>query len=272
MRIGVVAPAGRLERETAERVTALAATTRPDVELVVHPQCFLASGHFAGTDEKRLEAFVEMANDPGIDAIWFGRGGYGSNRIASAAIDLLGRAARDKAYLGFSDIGYLLGGLYRAGFPAIAHGPMVADIRHEGGEGAVARALAWLVDRDLKAVEPTVEAGVPRTAFNLTILGTLLGTALEPDLDGHVLMLEDVGEAAYRVDRAMSHLVGQPAMQRLRGIRAGRFDPVPSNDPDFGQEPVEIVRCWCERAGIPYLGRADIGHDVGNKVVPFGKS
>lgn len=272
MRIGVVAPAGRLEREAAERVTALAAATRPDVELVFDPQCYLASGHFAGTDEERLSAFVGAANDPGIDAIWFARGGYGSNRIALAAIDQLGRAAREKAYLGFSDMGYLLGGLYRAGFPTIAHGPMVADIRHERGEEAVARALAWLVDRDPKALEPNVETGVPRVAFNLTILGTLLGTALEPNLDDHVLMLEDVGEAAYRVDRAMSHLVGQPAMHRLRGIRAGRFDPVPANNPDFGQEPVEIVRCWCERARIPYFGRADIGHDIANKVVPFGKS
>jgi muramoyltetrapeptide carboxypeptidase len=45
---------------------------------------------------------------------------------------------------------------------------------------------------------------------------------------------------------------------------------VPDNDPDFGASEEEVFLYWCARAGIPYLGRADIGHDAGNKVVPFG--
>jgi muramoyltetrapeptide carboxypeptidase len=45
---------------------------------------------------------------------------------------------------------------------------------------------------------------------------------------------------------------------------------VPPNDPDFGQTPEQIVLHWCERTGIPYLGRADIGHDAHNKIVPYG--
>ena len=54
-----------------------------------------------------------------------------------------------------------------------------------------------------------------------------------------------------------------------RGTRPADTDVTP-NDPDFGQTPEEIVRFWCERSGIPYLGPADIGHDGDNKVVPFG--
>ena len=56
----------------------------------------------------------------------------------------------------------------------------------------------------------------------------------------------------------------------MAGIRLGRCSDVPENDPDFGRTEEEIARYWCERSGIPYLGRADIGHDVDNKVVPFG--
>ena len=270
MRIGVVAPAGRLQRETAEQFVAFAAARRPDVTIDLHPQCFLSHGHFAGADEERLEAFVAFANDPAFDAIWFARGGYGSNRIAAAAVEQLSAPARDKAYLGYSDLGYMLAALYKAGFSHLAHGPMPYGISHADGAAAVARGLDWLADRSETCLEPTLEPGVPVVAFNLTVLGTLLGTDLEPDLTDHVLMLEDVGEMAYRIDRAMSHLTGQPGMQRLRGIRAGRFAPVPENDPPFGEAPADIVRAWCGRAGIPFLGAADIGHDAANKVVPFG--
>ncbi|HCK84695.1 MAG TPA: LD-carboxypeptidase, partial [Hyphomonadaceae bacterium] len=81
-------------------------------EIVFHKQCFLSAGHFAGDDAARAAAFVEFANDPGLDAIWFARGGYGACRMAEAALAQLNDAARAKTYLGYSDAGALLGGLY----------------------------------------------------------------------------------------------------------------------------------------------------------------
>jgi muramoyltetrapeptide carboxypeptidase len=269
MRIGIVAPSGRFTQEAADRVTAIA-SARGDVELVFHPQCFLSHNHFAGPDEERLGAFVAMANDPGLDALWFARGGYGACRIAEKAVAALGPAARDKAYLGYSDGGYLLAALYRAGFEQVAHGPMLQDVVREGGEAAAGRALDWLATCSPDAVEPSLSPGQSHAAFNITVLGLLLGTPLEPDLTGHILLLEDVAEHAYRIDRAMFHLSAQPAMRRIAGIRLGRVSDIPVNDPDFGATPEEIVRYWCTRSGIAFLGAADIGHDSENKVVPFG--
>lgn len=270
MRIAVVAPSSRLSPEAAERTAAVAARLRPDAEIVFHPQCFLSHGHFAGDDGARENALVEAANDPGFDALWFARGGYGACRIAEGAIGRMGPAARDKAWLGYSDAGYLLAGLYRAGFPHVAHGPMPQDAMRDGGEAAVGRALAWLAARDPAALEPGLERGARHAAFNITVYGLLLGTPLEPDLTGHVLLIEDVSEHMYRTDRAMFHIASNPAARRLAGIRLGRCSEVPENDPDFGQTEEEVVRHWCARAGIPFLGRADIGHDAANKVVPFG--
>ena len=60
------------------------------------------------------------------------------------------------------------------------------------------------------------------------------------------------------------------AVRRAAGLMLGRCSLIPENDPDFGRSEEEVARHWCERSGIPYLGRADIGHDVDNKVVPFG--
>lgn len=271
MKIGVAATASVFLTEIADAVTALVAERWPggEVELVFHPDAYQVSGHFAGDDATRGNAFVELANDPTIDAIWFGRGGYGSNRIAEDAIGRLTDVARSKRYLGYSDAGFLLAGMYRAGFTGLAHGPMAGDIRRENGRAAVDRALDWLVDCAPSALEPHLD-GRPTVAFNLVVLDALVGTPLEPDLSGHVLMLEDVDEELYRVDRMLFHLTSQTSIRRVAGLRVGRVAFRPNDTADFGMTADEIARHWCRRSGIPYLGAADIGHDAGNKVVPFG--
>ncbi len=283
MRIGVVAPSCTLAPELADRVRALAAAHYPGVDLVFDAQCGLTKGHFAGPDDARADAFVAMANDPAIDAIWFARGGYGSNRMVGAALARLTDAARNKAYIGYSDAGFLLAGLYRKGLGRLAHGPMPADIKRTGGEAAVLRALAWLADPDhaetfrpvgalggLNLAPPLSGTRHKLAAFNLTVFSSLLGTPLEPDLTDHILMLEDVDEYMYRLDRTLFHVTSQPSVRQVAGIMLGRCDPIPDNDPDFGMDEEQVVRHWCGVSGIPYLGRADIGHDADNKVIPFG--
>ncbi|MAC59576.1 MAG: LD-carboxypeptidase, partial [Novosphingobium sp.] len=112
-RIAVCAPSTPITREDADRVLALAAAEFSGLMLDIHPQCFASQGHFAGSEEERLSAFVECANDPQVDAVWFARGGYGACRIAEDALAGLTHAAQDKLFLGYSDAGYMLGGLYR---------------------------------------------------------------------------------------------------------------------------------------------------------------
>lgn len=269
-RIAVCAPSAAFSRADADRVTALAAQTHPTAELIFHDQCFLEAGHFAGTDQQRLDAFVALANDPGIDAIWFARGGYGACRFAEEAINQLKAPARRKTYLGYSDQGNLLGALYRAGIGWPVHGSMVADIRREGGGAAVKRALDWLVKADPKALESHIERGSKYAAFNLMTLAMMVGTPLMPDLKGHVLMVEEVSEYLYAFDRAFFHVAEHLKNARLAGLRLGRVSDIPENDRPFGEDAEEIARRWCGKYGIAYLGRADIGHDSDNKVVPFG--
>jgi muramoyltetrapeptide carboxypeptidase len=269
MRIAVVAPSTPILPQDAERARALAAARFPEAELHFHPQCFAVHNHFAGPDRRRAAAFLEAANDRTFDAVWIARGGYGSCRIAEEVLAGLAPAARDKTYLGYSDFGYLLAGLYRLGFPHLFHGPMVRDLGRDDGEAAGLRALSWLTRRDPAALEPGL-TDVQTAAFNVTVFAHMLGTPLQPDLTGHVLLLEDVSEHMYRTDRAMFHITSNPGVRRAVGIRLGRCSDVPVNDPDFGESEEDVFRFWCARSGIPYLGRADIGHDADNKVVPFG--
>jgi muramoyltetrapeptide carboxypeptidase len=271
MRITVTAPSRPLLPEVAERVAGLVAERWGGaVELRFHPQCFLSEGHFAGPDRARAQAFAEAANDPGTDAVWFGRGGYGAARMVEAAMAALGPAAAGKQYLGYSDGGVLLAALHGAGIGRPAHGPLVDDVRREGGEAAVLRALSWLVEADPGALEAGLaEDPGPPLPFNLAIVTSLLGTPWEPEFDGRVLLLEEVAEPTYRTDRMLGQLFQHPGVRRAGGVRMGRFSQVQPNDPEFGRGEEAIVREWCGRAGVPFLGFADIGHDAGNKVVPF---
>lgn len=224
-RIAICAPSTPITRDVAERVGALAAAEFPELTLQFHPQCFVQEGHFAGSDEVRLKALLDCANDPAFDAVWFAKGGYGANRIAARAIEAMSDEAQDKTFLGYSDCGYLLAALYRGRIGHPVHGPMPVDIRRQGGDEAIRRALGWLAG----------DAG-----------------GLEPSLDE-----TPSGDHT-------QHLRG------VAGIRLGRVSDVPENDRPFGCGAQDIARDWCERAGIPFLGTADIGHDAANKIVPFG--
>ena len=170
-RIAICAPATPITREHADAARALVADEYPGLSLHFHEQCFTGLGHFAGSDVNRMDAFVECANDVSFDAVWFAKGGYGSNRIAAEAVKKLGYAARNKAYVGFSDCGYLLGTLYRAGIGQAVHGSMPVSSRSENGKVALRRVLDWFSGDD-SGLEPSLD-GRPTVAFNLMTLAMM---------------------------------------------------------------------------------------------------
>ena len=149
-------------------------------------------------------AFLEVANDSGFDALWFARGGYGSCRIAEEVLAGLGPAARKKAYLGYSDAGYVLAGLYRAGFERVAHGPMPGDVRRDGGG-----------DRGLRLI-PADQGREPARS------GALVRSDLPGQRDpGRVV--DEVGVRLLDVDDegVDLRLVGDPDEVRHAAARAG---------------------------------------------------
>jgi len=265
--IAICAPATPITRDHATALERLVAAEFPSTRVTFHDQCFAQAGHFAGDDLVRLSALLDCANDPAFDVVWFAKGGYGSNRIAEAAIAQMNDAARAKTYVGFSDCGYLLAALYRAGIGQCAHGSMPVSARSENGREAVRRVLRWL-SGDNSGLEPSLDGVVPAAAFNLITLAMLAKTPIMPDLSGHILMVEEVSEHLYAVDRAFFSIAN--SMPRLAGIRLGAVTAIPENHVEFGQDEVAIATYWCRRAGIPYLGRAQIGHNSANSVVPFG--
>lgn len=265
--IAICAPATPITRDHAAALEGLVAAEFPAHRVTFHEQCFARAGHFAGDDLTRLTGLLDCANDPAFDAVWFAKGGYGSNRIAEAAIARMNSAARAKTYVGFSDCGYLLAALYRHGIGQSVHGSMPVSAMSETGREAVRRVLNWF-QGDTSGLEPNLDGATPAAAFNLITLAMLSGTPLMPDLSGHVVMVEEVSEHLYAVDRLFFHLAS--VLPGAKGLRLGTVTDIPENYVEFGQSEEDIAQFWCARAGVPYLGRAMIGHTSANRVVPFG--
>ena len=140
------------------------------------------------------------------------------------------------------------------------------------GEAAINRALDWLVRRDPAALEPGIEG--PAMAFNLTVLSSLLGTPLEPDFTGVDLMIEDVSEQLYRIDRTMFHVSASAATSAASPASASAGSATSS--PTTPNSPVDEAassRIGAPVAGIAFGGSADIGHDAAQqgRAVPGDK-
>ena len=269
MRIGIVAASSVARPDALSPMMAFAALAYPEADFTVSPHAFDRAGHFAGDDDIRAAAFLALANDPAIDAIWFLRGGYGSNRLLSRVMPALGDAARRKTYMGYSDAGFLLAALYARRIGRPCHGPMVSDMNRQRGDQTVARALGWMVSHERAGLEPGLK-GQPSVALNLSILTALIGTPWLPDLADHVLIVEEVSEAMYAIDRMLFTLGSATQLRSLAGVRLGMVNDIKANEPAWGESLDEMMTRWCRELGVPYLGRAQVGHDQANCVVPFG--
>jgi len=272
MKIAVMAPANRVDEHSLDAVPAIAAEY--GVELVIDPQSWASGGGhtWAGPDQLRADTFLKYANDPSFDAVWFARGGYGSNRLFELIFPHLEEPARHKSYVGYSDMGFMLGALYarRVGKPI--HGPMPIDVNRKDNGASVRRTLAWLTKGDKAALDPgIIGSGRPAAAFNLSILDSLIGTPWLPDLADHDLLIEEVDEHLYRVDRMMFHVAHATQLGNVASIRLGSISlPAADGQADFGHTPDQIAWHWSKAMKVPYEGRALIGHDSNNHVVPFG--
>jgi muramoyltetrapeptide carboxypeptidase len=147
--------------------------------------------------------------------------------------------------------------------------------RNDTGEDA-GWVLGWLIDGDKRGLEPSLLTDKrPAAAFNLSILAALIGTPWLPDLTDHVLMIEEVDEPLYRIDRMLFQMAHATQLKGVAGIRLGQVTAVKDNGEaggnyNFGETLDQMIVRWCNEMGVPYLGRAEIGHVRLNRVVPFG--
>ena len=268
-RIAVVAPASAFDRASFEAgLAVLAARYRP----VFDPGCFARTRYLAGDDSRRLDELTAALADDSVKAIVAARGGYGTLRLLADLWPKLRAAAfPPKPVVGFSDLTALHAVLQAAGWVSI-HGPVVTQLGAQ--PPAVAERLVHLLE---SPVAPAPLRGTPLAAGvvegpllggNLSLLTRLLGTRYLPDLDGAILLLEDVGERPYRLDRMWTHMQLAGVFARVRGIVLGSFTACEESGADYTSG--EVLRELAVSTGLPCAAGFPIGHGDVNEPVPLG--
>jgi muramoyltetrapeptide carboxypeptidase len=285
--IGVVAPAGPLDRERINR--ALVRLRQRGFRTKTYGDIYRSRGYLAGDDATRAAELMAAFSDPETAAVWCARGGYGVARLLDR-IDFDGIRHQPKVFIGFSDITALHLAIHKRTGLVTFQGPNLqdgfgkADDMLAANETALWRAV-WAEEQsnppsgyklDNIGIESstmrTIRAGRATgqlTGGNLAVLAGLMGTPFEIETTGRILFLEDVGERLYRVDRYLAQLWLGGKLQAASGVLIGSFsyDEEPSEPPET---VAELFDDYFSRLNVPVLAGFPAGHRRKNLTLPMG--
>jgi muramoyltetrapeptide carboxypeptidase len=266
--IAVVAPAGPFERKLFSK--GLSTLESMGFQTWVPDEIFEKTGYLAGPDAHRAQLVNRLFKDPAINAIICARGGFGSLRILPL-VDFDAIRTNPKIFMGYSDITSLLNTITARYGLVTFHGPVVTTLA-EAPEFTRQSMLAAISSDAHLEVTPangvTIKAGKaqnPIIGGNLTTLCHLLGTPFEPRLENHILLLEDRGEAHYRIDRMLFQMKLAGCFEGIAGLVLGSFENCGSLDGIY-----KIFEEHFKDISIPILGGFDVGHGEQNLTIPFG--
>ncbi len=271
--IALIAPAGpaELDAEQAEQWV-----RNRGYNLRIFPGVLERDGYLAGSDDTRLNDLHAAFADPQIDAIFCLRGGYGTPRLLDRLdFDLL--RANPKPFVGYSDLTAVHLAISRyAGFVTF-HGPMfkvdlLGDkqqptesslfslLRGQLGAGSV---LAHPVAYPLTTIAPGIACG-RLLGGNLSMIAAVMGTPFEIDADGIILLIEDVNEPIYRIDRLLTHLRLAGKLAQVAGVLVGDVAGVDKAALE------RLLKQTFEPLCIPVLAGWRSGHCDPNLTLPMG--
>jgi len=272
--IGIVAPASNIKSEMLD--AGCRELERLGFRTLYRPDILKTHRYFSGTDERRAAELLEMVRNPDVKAIFCARGGYGSGRlIPYLEPDLF--LAHPKIILGSSDITMLLSFLNRHGMVGF-HGPMVATSMRLGEQGYDRSILIRMLKGDPNIQFPMDHTSVLRSGEAegrlaggcLSLVVATLGTSFEIDTDDTILILEDLGEKPYQIDRMLTQLKHAGKLAKVRGIVFGEMLDC-TNLPNQGYTLEEVILDVLEGTTFPILYGFSTGHTSrANIVVPFG--
>ncbi len=262
-RVGVIAPAGPFDRPSFEKGLALISARYTPI---LAPDIFSTHRYLAGTDARRLS---ELRSALGLDAIFCARGGYGAHRLLPS---LSKDDVRPQALVGFSDITALHALWQCAGLRSL-HAPVLTQL---GTQPRVVTERLFATLESSAPPEPLSGTGGVNGGFaegplvggNLSVFSRLIGTPFMPPLDGAVLLVEDVGERPYRLDRMFMHLKLSGAFDRIAGFALGDFTGCEEKGADYG--PLDVLCELIEATRKPAVLGLPIGHGPVNMPVPLG--
>lgn len=232
--------------------------------------------YFSGTDGERLQDLQMMLDDPSMDAIIMGRGGYGLSRIIDD-LDFTLFAKKPKWICGFSDITVLHNHIHATlGIPTM-HSPMCGAFKPETvNSDHIKNFLAAIMGESLFYHSPassfnrTGDVEGVLTGGNLAILSHLTGSVSEVNTDGKLLFIEDIGEHLYQIDRMMLNLKRSGKLDQLQGLIVGSFTELEDTERPFGQTLEEIIADKVKEYDYPVCFNFPCGHQEINYTLTLG--
>jgi len=231
-------------------------------------------GHFAGSDEERLEDFQNALDNPEIKAIWAIRGGYGSVRILSHLnFDLFKK--HPKWIIGYSDITAIHNVVHNLGFMSI-HAVMPINLHKEEDSKAIESLKNILFGEMVEEIIPASnfnKLGSVKGVLvggNLSLLQSLSGSPFQIKTRGKILFIEEIGEELYRIDRMMQSLKHAGFFKDLIGLAVGSFSDLKHNETPYGKTYQEIILETVEEYNYPTLFDVPAGHIDDNRALLFG--
>lgn len=271
-RVALVSPSGPL-RSSDELDLAIAQAHSFGWEPVVGTHALAKHGYLAGTDAERLHDFNAALADALIDGIWCLRGGYGAMRLLDS-IDVAAMRRRPRTLIGYSDITPLHAALSGPADVITFHGPTARSPLSAFSRDALDRAVVQHADSCGSAFDATTmrpgRAKGRLVGGNLALLAALSGTRFAPDYANAILVLEDIGEATYRIDRMLRQLALSGAFSNLAGIVYGRFTDGTDPADESSCALPDILREMADVAGVPTISGAPVGHIDDQWTIPIG--
>jgi len=270
--VALIAPAGPLQKPE-ELPRAQENTRLLGWEPIVGSHATDRHGYLAGTDRDRLNDINRALRDPKIDAIWCLRGGYGMMRILPG-IDYDALSRTPKAIIGYSDVTALHAAVQRKCRLVTYHAPTAREAMTELSRDSLRRAV--VEQTDSCGVAPNareINAGVAEGRLvggNLAVLTSLCGTPFAPDLSDGILVLEDINEPVYRIDRMLQQLILAGAFNGCRAIVFGECVKCPDDAGGGGRPFDEVLGEIAHSLGVPCLAGIPVGHIAEQWTIPLG--
>jgi len=266
--LGIIAPSSPFDRQKFRN--GLSVLEEMGFTVFFPKNIFEQKGFLAGPDMHRADILNAMFADSDVDGIICARGGYGALRILPL-IDFANIASNPKVFIGCSDVTVLLNSFYSMCGLVSLHGPMIESLASASDRTKQSLRELLLTDQDLtvscenRVVIRSGQASGIMAGGNLTTLCHLVGTPFEPDFSGQILLLEDIGEAPYRIDRLLMHMKLAGCFKHINGIVLGSFKACGEIELVY-QVFDDIFSKDC----FPILAGFGIGHDEPNLTIPLG--
>ena len=241
-------------------------------DTVVGPHAMARDGYFAGSDAQRGADLAAAIADPTIDGIWCLRGGYGAGRLLPT-LDLAAIAERPKALIGYSDITALHSAWSRAGVTSF-HGPTARSALTPFSTQSFIRAVVRGEDSAGEAPDSIVLRDGTATGRlaggNLALAASLCGTPWALDFRDAIVVLEDINEATYRVDRMLTQLRQAGTFDGCVGLAFGHCTNCDEHADDGARTLEDVVGECADALGVPALMGIPVGHIGDQWTLPFG--